>query len=493
MVTTFVSRNVALGGHTEPFRLAPALVEVVGTRIAAVHTPSEREGLLAMSERARRSGPVIDLGEHLLTPAFVNAHTHLALVALRGLDPRTRFSVRGGDNLVEEFMFRVESSLAPGDVRAFARMGAYESLLSGVGFVWDHYYFGAEVAEALADVGLAGVVAPTLQDLAGPGAAGWEGALETTCALDDDAWAERGVFAALGPHATDTVSQGLWERALELAVARGLPIHAHLAQSIEEHERTHLRTRLTPLRFLRSIGVLERAPSVVLAHAIYVSRAELGLLDPRRHALVVCPASAQVFGFPSDVSRWTEDRARWAVATDCAASNDSMGPQKELRMVAGQRTLAATYSPGYQRFLEDGRVDDARAAWKVRAERFEGGAADATPERLLSRLWSIPGSFHPKVRVGVIEPGALACLAGWNLEHPSLWPSHTPLAGLAMGEPLPALELMVVAGRTVARGRVSETLVTSPGYARARAEASTRLRALLERAGLSEARSTSPT
>lgn len=488
MVTTFVSRNVALGGHAEPFRLGPALVEVVGTRIAAVHTPREGEGLLALQARARREGAVVDLGEHLLTPAFVNAHTHLALVALRGLDPRTRFAVRGGDNLVEQFMFRVESSLAPGDVRAFARMGAYESLLSGVGFVWDHYYFADEVAEALDEVGLAGAVAPTLQDLAGPGAAGSTRALEITRALDDDAWAERGVFAALGPHATDTVSQGLWERALELAVSRGLPIHAHLAQSIEEHERTHLRTRLTPLRFLRSIGVLERAPSAVLAHAIYVSRAELGLLDARRHGLVVCPASAQVFGFPSDVARWTEDRVRWAVATDCAASNDSMGPQKELRMVAGQRTLAATYSPGYHRFLEDGRVDDAREAWRARAERFEAGADDATPERLLSRLWSIPGAFHPKVRVGVIEPGALACLAGWDLDHPNLWPSHAPLAGLAMGEPLPALSLLVVAGRTVAHGRVSETLVSSPGYARARAEASTRLRALLERAGLAAER-----
>ena len=30
------------------------------------------------------------------------------------------------------------------DVKAFARMGAYESLLSGVGFVMEHYYHGGK-------------------------------------------------------------------------------------------------------------------------------------------------------------------------------------------------------------------------------------------------------------------------------------------------------------------------------------------------------------
>ena len=66
--------------------------------------------------------------------------------------------------------FRFEKHLSAADVRVFSRLAAFESALLGIGQVWDHYYYGFEVAEALREVGLGGVVAPTLQDLAGPGA-----------------------------------------------------------------------------------------------------------------------------------------------------------------------------------------------------------------------------------------------------------------------------------------------------------------------------------
>ena len=50
-------------------------------------------------------------------------------------------------NMVREFYFGIEQNLEPEDILAFTRMGAYESLLSGVGLVWDHYYHGEAVAE----------------------------------------------------------------------------------------------------------------------------------------------------------------------------------------------------------------------------------------------------------------------------------------------------------------------------------------------------------
>ena len=97
-----------------------------------------------------------DFGDRLITPAFVNAHSHLALGFLRGAAPPS--VLRG--NMVRQFYFEIEERLEPGDVEAFARMGAFESLLHGVGLVWDHYYHGVSVARALVTTGLAGVVAP---------------------------------------------------------------------------------------------------------------------------------------------------------------------------------------------------------------------------------------------------------------------------------------------------------------------------------------------
>ncbi|HZO14583.1 MAG TPA: amidohydrolase family protein, partial [Polyangiaceae bacterium] len=288
------SRRVVLGGRDQRLVIEPACLELSGGHIASVHRIDAEHYLDRPPELAlQRSATLIDYGDRLITPAFVNAHTHLALGFLRGADLR----LAGNTNMVEEFFFRIETALEPADVRAFVRMGAYESLLSGVGLVWDHYYRGIEVAAALMEVGLTGVVAPTLQDIAGPGMERWERELEATVRIDDSSpLRERGIFAALGPHATDTVSEGLFLRALELAEVRNLPMHTHLAQSIEEHARACERYGCSPVEWLERIGVLQRAPRGLWAHALFASRADLKRLDRARHNLVFCPYSQLVFG-----------------------------------------------------------------------------------------------------------------------------------------------------------------------------------------------------
>src|SRR5690606_21075272 len=90
-----------------------------------------------------------DLGDLLLTPAFVDAHTHLALVVLRGAVGEAT----AGD-VVEDLYFRVERRMTREDVRALTAMGALECLLAGTAVVWDHYYFADGVLDGLRDAGL---------------------------------------------------------------------------------------------------------------------------------------------------------------------------------------------------------------------------------------------------------------------------------------------------------------------------------------------------
>ena len=108
----------------------------------------------------------LNLGSYLLTPTFTNAHTHLAMSAFRGLQTNAF-----GGNVVEDLYYQIESKLTAEDVKAFARFAAYEAILAGTGMVWDHYYFGASMAEGLAEAGLPAVIAPTLQDIHGTGRA----------------------------------------------------------------------------------------------------------------------------------------------------------------------------------------------------------------------------------------------------------------------------------------------------------------------------------
>ncbi len=461
MALTISARRVLLH-EQDRLVVRPARIHVLGSRITRVEL-SDEPGTL-------------DFGDRLVTPAFVNAHTHLALAFLRGVE-----ASGARRNLVEDLYFAFESRLTPEDIRAFARMGAYESLLSGVGLVWDHYYGGQAVADALLDTGLCGVVSPTVQDLAGPDRDGAESALATTLELAHSAKHHgAGVFAALGPHATDTVSPQLLRRIAELAAQHELPIHMHVAQSYDELARVEQREGRTPIALLAREGVLDRAPSVVLAHALYATLQDLQGLEPERHTLVYCPSSQQQFGFPAPVPLWGELGVSWVIATDCASSNDSMNVQKELRFAHGAATASVANSLDYASFLESGEASYAREVWNGRSERASVWAKHVTSERLLERVWSRAGALHPAFRAGVLEAGALANIAVWDVDHPAFWPGLDLPRALALSDTQQALHTMIVGGQLIGEsGRLAASVLESDEYREAHREATLRLVALL--------------
>lgn len=517
-------------------RIVPAAITIVGSTI---------ESVVPCATAPAGCERLLDLGDQLLTPAFINAHTHLPMAAMRGIDGCAQ--AMSGDVVVDLY-FKLEALMSPEDVLAFTRMGAYESLLCGVGLVWEHYYHGKALAQALLDTGLAGVVATTLQDLEGPGVPWLEQAIADTAAIaGDPSMRERGVFAALGPHATDTVSDALWARILALALELGrLPVHCHVGQSIHEFAAVRARTDgLTPMGLLERLGVLSSGLPLMLVHAQFATAADFALLRPGgRQVVVSCPYSHVLFSFPSPVPRWLQAGASVACGTDAAASNDGMNVQQELRLLSGMSAFSATYSselrdfwhaqqpqppeperqaPGRQPASLVGAGLNSAAPGSslgVRAKAVGMSAASASapgaelgrlaaglhgarqaaheaPEavalrstsELLKTVWETPGRLHPHFTAGVLEAGALANVLAWDLSHPNLWPAHDILAALVMCDATPAIQSMMVAGRWIGRepGGAAATdfrrsLLDSVEYRRAREDASARLDALLERA-----------
>ncbi len=459
--TTVHAQHVVLG-EEDTLRVAPATLTLDGHRITAV-----AEG--------PRSGPVDqDLGDLLIAPAFINAHTHLAMVGFRGLVGTA--SLRG--NVVEDLFFRLETAMTAQDVRAFTRLGALESLGHGVARVWDHYYFAESVAAGMHDMGLRGVVAPTLQDLGGPGVSQRDAQLRATEALTAASWSDRGIYAALGPHATDTVSAALWSTVVSIARAHQLPIHAHVAQSVEEFERIDGRVGLSPLAWLEQLGVLDQAPRLLAVHGIFVSDADLRRLDPARHALGYCPLSQQQFCFPAHVPSWHAAGIPWIVGTDCAMSNDAMNVQRELVHVAAIRGFAPSSGSTYAAFRETPTLDAARALDAERTASLDALGSLAEPATLLSAVWSVPGRLHPAFTAGVIAPGAEADLIVFDPQHPSLWPGRDLLRALAYCDTSSALHGLMVGGAWCFAPGQREAWLRSEPVAQARREARERLEAL---------------
>ncbi|TNF26720.1 MAG: hypothetical protein EP329_20765 [Deltaproteobacteria bacterium] len=458
-----------------PLRPRRAAIDVIGSTIAAVH-PLDAG---AEPPPAPPDAIVEDFGDRMVTPAFIDGHTHLALTSLRGL----AVPEHADANLVEDFFFKIETRTTAEDVRAFVRMGAYEALLHGTALVWDHYYHTDAVLAGLLDVGLPAVIAPTLQDLGGPGVDQREIALERTAAIAaDPALAARGIFAAYGPHATDTVSDALFTRVAELAERHALPVHCHVAQSLDELERVRELRGCSPLDVLRRTGVLDAAPRSLLIHNIFVTEADVAALDADRVALGFCPHSKEIFAYLPDIRAWQAARLPWFIGTDCAASNDAINIQRELRATAGLRTVGVTWSPAHQAFLDSGSLDDARDAWRERARDRAKTPWLADPRALLDRVWGIPGSLHPAFRAGVIAPGALANLSVWDLDHPTFWPAREPVRALTMSDTTGALHNVMAAGRWIGtHGDYARSVVATDAYREAHREASERLAALERR------------
>ncbi len=422
---------------------------------------------------------VVDLGSQLISPAFINAHTHLSMSMFRGIQSPDQLQ----SNVVEDLYFKVEQHVRPEDIKAFTRMGAYESLLAGVGCVWDHYYGHQAVVDALKETGLCAVFAPTLQDQGGPGAERSEATLAFTQSLAHDPSArEAGIVAALGPHATDTVSSKLWSQVAQMADQENLPVHVHAAQSVEELERSHEEMGCTPIGKLQRTGVLDTRAPVLLVHSLFVTHQDVDQLDRDRHILVYCPFSQLQFDYPAQLESWLASGMKFGLGTDCGACNDSMSVQQELRLAAGSHAFKTTWGAEHTRFRTTGDPQAARGVAEARRRRFARNMKLNDPSVLLRSIWQTPGELHSQLPLGRISPGCVANLAIWNMEHPAFWPDRDPLRALAFGDIGGALDGLLVNGLWVSeRGNHVQSILESDAYKAAKAEATARLEKLRQR------------
>lgn len=473
-IKLYASKNVLLL-ENQQYCVQPALIEVQGTKIKSVQNLSLKNYATAVKEEAqKRNLSVQDFGDRLISPAFVNCHTHVAMNFFRAL-PKGFGTQK---NIVEETFFKAETLIRKEDILAFSRLGCYENLLNGVGTIWDHYYHAESVAQACLDTGLSGVVAPTLQDLNGPGMHAAEAALAETVRIDESAtFFENGVFAAVGPHAVDSVSPKLWAQALHLAKRLNIPIHAHVAQSYEEFVRIQERHQQSPVEFLHAQNILQEAPAFLLVHGIYISEKDFSFLQAKKNALVFCPFSQLIYQLCANVLEWEKHQCTWFVATDSVASNDSMNLQKELRFVGGFPNLALTFELG--RILNDSSAQENNSFLQKQTAAKSAQNVFSNNSFLLKKVFAGPGQFHTKFKTGVIEANAQANFIVWDTSHPSFWPAADMLRNLAMGDTTGAIYNMCVNGKWMGQdGHFAQSILCSAAYVNSVKEADVRFKHL---------------
>jgi cytosine/adenosine deaminase-related metal-dependent hydrolase len=277
------------------------------------------------------------------------------------------------------------------------------------------------------------------------------------------------------------VSSSFWQKIAAASVKQKLPLHGHLAQSLEEWQRAKTLHGVSPTEYLERLGVLaSHGDHQLFAHGIFADATDLRRLAHGRQTLAFCPFSALIFAFPANLMAWEEARLRWVVATDCAASNDSMNVQKELRAVSGFPLQQLSYAKPYQQFI-DGQASSPAALQPLRRQIWDASTKFREPSWLLAKVWDLPGTLHPQVNVGRLQAGYLANLLVWNTREPALWPG-TQLRSIAFGDSSSSIHALMVAGQWVGTGgNFARSLVESTAYQEAEEEARRRLEEVMRK------------
>jgi aminodeoxyfutalosine deaminase len=351
-------------------------------------------------------GRMVDLGDVVVLPGLVNAHTHLEFSGLES--PIGTPGASFADWLREVIAYRREGAFQP---YAATLAGLDESAAAGVTTIGD---IATVLPELLFDREPGTGHVTSFTEFIGLGAVRAEAEAERLPGLAVRR-AGAGVVRGLSPHAPYTVRPELFEAIVRTACEHELPVAFHLAESREElrllvdgdgplvdllrgmsvWDDAAIPRGTRPLDYLRPLARLRRA---LVVHGNYLDDEEIAFLAAHAERLttVYCPRTHAYFGHePHPLPRLLAAGARMALGTDGRCTNPDLDLLAEMRQVA---RAFPELSP--ERIVRLGTIDGA-AALEMTAEC---GTLLATKRADFVAL-STPSSTDDPYEA-VLDPGA---------------------------------------------------------------------------------------
>ena len=424
-----------------------------GSRIAAVG-----EGPAPADDTAY----VVDARGCVATPGLVNTHHHLYQWVTRGL-------------AVDDTLFEWLTTLYPvwGEidekvVHASATAGLGWLARTGCTTTMDHHYvfpqaggdlLAAEI-DAASQVGLRFLPTRGSMDLGRK-----DGGLPPDHVVEDidtilaasadavDRWHDPSpdsmLRIALAPCSPFSVTDDLLRTSAELARDKGVRLHTHLAETLDEEDFCREHFGCTPVDYMESLGWL--GDDVWFGHGIHLDDDAVRKVGASRTGVAHCPSSNGRLG--SGICRTRDLRDAGApvgLGVDGSASNEASDLLSEARMA-----LLFARAKGGPKALS---VRDTLEMATIGGARALGWDRD----------------------IGSLEVGKQADVALWRVDTLPHVDIVDPVAGVVLGSN-PPLERLLVAGRTVVE---RDRLVTVDEETVA-AQSAAASRTLLSRAGIS--------
>jgi 5-methylthioadenosine/S-adenosylhomocysteine deaminase len=365
-------------------------------RVLDDHAVAVRDGrivdvLPAVEARARYdAAETLDRPHHVLLPGLVNAHTHAAMVLLRGraenlpLEPWLRTAV-----------WPLEKRwVDPEYVRDGTELAIAEMIRGGVTCFADMHLWPNVVAQTAAAAHIRASVGLVVTEAETSWASTADEYIDRGMRLRDEYKGDPLICTHFAPHSTYSTSDATLARVRRLADELDLPVAIHLHETASEIERSLERHGCRPLARLAQLGLA--SPQLVAVHLTQVDDRDLDMLAAAGASVVHCPESNLKLGSGiCPVAQLLGRGVRVALGTDGAASNNDLDLLAEAR-IAGLLSAGVGASPGAL-----------VASDLVRMATIEGA-------RTLG-LGEVTGS---------LLPGKWADLCCIDLRAPRSWPVH---------------------------------------------------------------------
>ncbi len=307
-------------------------IAVAGDRIACV---GHRDLLEILYPEARH----VALGEAVILPGLVNAHTHVPMSLLRGFSDDKALM----DWLTQD-IFPQEAKLTPELVELGALFSFAEMLRTGTTAFYDMYMHERSVFRAADAIGIRGVLGESVTQFFPSLSCRDEAAYADYCrALAEDCKAHPRLRAAIVPHAPYTTNAGLLQRCRALADETGGLFGMHLAETKGETESCLRDFGMRPVPYCESLGLLQ--PGTTFFHMVEADGQDLDLLAENRCAVTHCPASnMKLASGVAPIEGMASRGMGIGLGTDGPASNNAQNMFREM-YVASLLHKVSTLSP----------------------------------------------------------------------------------------------------------------------------------------------------
>jgi len=365
---------------------------------------------------------VIDARNMAALPGLINAHNHTPMSLLRGFSDDLKLM-----DWLEKKMLPAESRMNEEDVYWGALLAMTEMIRSGTTTFADMYIHMDAIGRAVLDSGMRASLTRGLVFLEDDGGRRMSEAIDLV-----ETWSGAGegrITTMFGPHAPYTCPPEPLKEVIDLARKRRVPLHIHLAETVEEVEKIREKYRLTPTEYLCHLGTFDRN-HVLLAHSVHLTQQDVHLLRGMRGGIAHNPVSNLKLGCGiAPVMRFQEAGITVGLGTDGAGSATTLDLFAEIKA----------------------------AAWM---QKVVHGDPTRLPAEQALRMATIESAKLLSIdhQVGTLEPGKKADLILIDLDQPHLQPVHNLYSLLAYSAAGSDVDSVWIDGRAVMRNRRLLTL-----------------------------------